>query len=97
MRNSEPALSARLFLASDVPELDIPFFLFPILFGRTAQVIPRRSGLRVFCSVGSAQDNVGFPPTMQTLASDSTPPRFLSCPKENGAERKGKENVLSIC
>ena len=28
---------------------------------------------------------------MQTLACHSTPPRSLSCPKENGAERKVKE------
>lgn len=37
------------------------------------------------------------PPIKQPLACDSTPPRSLSCPKENGVERKVKRNVLSIC
>ena len=36
---------------------------------------------------------IGHPPRMQTLTSDSTPPRSLSCPKENGAERKGKNKM----
>lgn len=44
-----------------VPELGIfPFFLFPIFFGLTARVIPLRSGLRVFCFVGSALNNIGL-------------------------------------
>jgi hypothetical protein len=33
---------------------------------------------------------------MQALACDSTPPRSLSCPKENGAERKGKYTLSGI-
>ena len=43
----------------------LSFFLFPIFFGLTARVIPLRSGLRVFCFVGSALNNTGFPPTKQ--------------------------------
>jgi hypothetical protein len=80
-------------LLSEVPEPGHSFLSFPIFFGLTAQVIPLRSGLRVFCFVGSALNSIGFPPTMQTLACDSTPPRSLSCPKENGAERKGKNKM----
>ena len=59
---------------------DIRFFLSPIFFGLTAQVIPLRSGLRVFCFIGSALNNTGFPPIKQTLACDSKPPRSPSCP-----------------
>src|SRR5713226_9471218 len=57
--------------------------------GRYALRFPslRHSGLRVFCFIGSALNNTGFPPIKQTLACDSKPPRSLSCPKENGAER----------
>lgn len=80
VRDSEPGLSGSSFSPTFLI-LDIPFFLFPIFFGLTARVIPLRSGLRVFCFVGSALKNAGFPPTMQTLACDSTPPRSLSCPK----------------
>jgi single stranded DNA-binding protein len=74
--------------------LDIPFFLSPIFFELTARVIPLRSGLRVFCFIGSALNNTGFPPIKQTLACDSKPPLSLSCPKENGAERKVKTKCL---
>ena len=74
--------------------MDIPFFLSPIFFELTARVIPLRSGLRVFCFIGSALNNTGFPPIKQTLACDSKPPRSLSCPKENGAERKVKTKCL---
>src|SRR5260221_12802782 len=88
-------LSIRVFLppSSDVPKLGHSF-LFPIFFGLTARVIPLRSGLRVFCFIGSALNNTGFPPIKQTLACDSKPPRSLSCPKENGAERKVKTKCL---
>ncbi len=64
--------------------------------GRYALRFPslRHSGLRVFCFIGSALNNTGFPPIKQTLACDSKPPRSLSCPKENGAERKVKTKCL---
>jgi hypothetical protein len=68
-------------------------FFFIVFFGLTARVIPLRYGLRVFCFIGSALNDTGFPPIKQTLACDFTPPRSLSCPKENGAERKGKNKM----
>ena len=82
------------FLLSDAPEFGHSFFLSSIFFELTARVIPLRSGLRVFCFIGSALNNTGFPPIKQTLACDSKPPRSLSCPKENGAERKVKTKCL---
>jgi hypothetical protein len=84
----------RIFSSPRYPQLGtFPFFLRPIFFGLTARVIPLRSGLRVFCFVGSALNDTGFPPTKQTLACDSAHPRSLSCPKQNGAERKGKNKM----
>ncbi len=84
-----PGISSSLAFLSP----DICLFSSLIFFVLTARVIPLRSGLRVFCFVGSALNNTGFPPTKQTLACDSTPPRSLSCPKEKGAERKGKNKM----
>ena len=53
-----------------VPDLEtFLFFLFPIFFGLTARVIPLRSGLRVFCFVGSALNRVTrYQPTPQEQA-----------------------------
>jgi PIN domain nuclease of toxin-antitoxin system len=68
--------------------LDIYFLSALIFFGLTAQVIPLRSDLRVFCFIGSALNNTGFPPTKQTLASDCTPPRSLSCPQSKRGRKK---------
>ena len=48
---------------------------------------PSEGGEYVYGSE-TALNSTGYPPTMQTLACDSTPPRSLSCLKENGAERK---------
>ena len=41
--------------------VDVPFFLFPIFFGLTARVIPLRSGLRVFCFLGTSVEPLGTP------------------------------------
>jgi len=82
--------SIRVFLLSAFPETRHSFFLFPIFFGLTARVIPLRSGLRVFCFVGSALKNAGFPPTMQTLACDSAPPSLSVVPQIKRGRKKGK-------
>jgi len=60
--------------------------------GLTARVIPVRSGLRVFCFLGSSPKTSWVPPRMQTLACDSQPPRSLSCPKKLG--QKGVHKTL---
>jgi hypothetical protein len=65
-------IRSRVFLLSDVPEFLHLLFSSLIFCGLTAQVIPLRSGLHVFCFVGSALNNTVFPPTKQTLACDAT-------------------------
>jgi hypothetical protein len=64
-------LAVRVSFVADVSELGHFLSFLPIFFGLTAQVIPLRSGLRVFC-FGSALNNTVFPPTKQTLACDAT-------------------------
>jgi len=87
--------AVRVSFLPDVPELDIPFFLsFPIFFGLTARVIPLRSGLRLFCFVGSALNNTGFPPTKQTLACDSKPLALCRAPNKTGQKEKVKAKCL---
>src|SRR6266404_1213986 len=44
---------------SAVPEFGHSFLSFPVFFGLTAQVIPLRSGLRVFCFHGSSPESMG--------------------------------------
>jgi single stranded DNA-binding protein len=52
------------------------------------------SGISGAIAIVSGYNNAGFPPIKQTLDCDSKPPRSLSCPKENGAERKVKTKCL---
>src|SRR5437879_6986793 len=77
------------FLSFDISFLSFPDFLWAHRSGNSSPLRPTRL---LLCWFRPQQHWV--PPTMQTLASDSTLPRFLSCPKENGAERKVKQNVL---
>src|SRR5262249_32313117 len=45
---------------SPVPELGYFLsFFFPLFFGLTARVIPLRSGLRVFCFLGTSFESLG--------------------------------------
>ncbi len=76
------------FLLSDAPELGHSFLSLPIFFGLTARVIPLRSGLRVFCFIGSALNNTGFPPIKQTLACDSKPLALSRAPKKTGQKER---------
>ena len=69
--------------------LGIRFFLFPILFGLTARVIPLRSGLRVFCFHGSSPDSMG--PSHKADASLRLHAPSLSLvPQRKRGRKKGK-------
>src|SRR6266404_3452719 len=70
------------------------FLSFPDFLWAHRSVIPLRSGLRVFCFVGSALNNTGFPPTKQTLASDSTSLALCRAPKKTGQKEKVKTKCL---
>ncbi len=76
-------------LLADVSERGHSSLSFPIFFWLTAQVIPLRSGLHVFCFPGSSPNCMG--PSHKADASlRLKPPRSLSCSKENGAESETK-------
>jgi hypothetical protein len=72
----------RGFLSLHISFLSSPDFLWTHRLGNSSPFRPTRPLLCRF-----RPRHIGFPPTMPPLASDSTPPRFLSCPKENRAER----------
>jgi hypothetical protein len=95
-----PSSRADPFSAPSFPQrflsLEFPFLLFPIFFRRTARVIPFRSGLHVFCFHGSSPERMGPSHRADASLRLHAPCSSLSLvPKENGAERKVKENVLS--
>jgi hypothetical protein len=52
-------LAVRVSFVADVSELGHFLSFLPIFFGLTAQVIPLRSGLRVFCFPGSSPNFMG--------------------------------------
>ncbi len=49
----------RVSFLSEVPELGPCFLSFPDFLWLTAQVIPLRSGLRVFCCLGTSLGSLG--------------------------------------
>jgi hypothetical protein len=68
-----PNRSSRLVFG--VPEPGHSFISVPIFFGLTAQVIPHRSGLRVFCFPGSSR-TAQVPPIKHPLALGAAASRF---------------------